>query len=136
MFSASLRAPPYLSSCLSTAFDCKILSHSGQGPIRLRPYQPHGILCCLSIRDAEPCPRVAVNALLSILNFVVIPTVRATANQTSFPLVTALTAVAAVTLVRVWRHAVVDEASAKSCVRMAAAIFFAGIEDSKGDSCP
>jgi hypothetical protein len=39
--------------------------------------------------------------------------VRATAKQTSFPLVIGLTAVAAVTLGSVWRHAVVDEASAK-----------------------
>jgi hypothetical protein len=58
--------------------------------------------------------RIAVSALLSVLNFViVIPAVRATAKQTSFPLVVVLAAIVAVTMVSVWRHAVADEASAK-----------------------
>jgi membrane protein YdbS with pleckstrin-like domain len=81
--------------------------------------------------------RISVSVLLSILNLViVIPTVHATANQTSFPLVIVLAAIALVTLVNMWRHAVLDEASTKSRLVVGSGHPFARILDSKGDPCP
>ena len=52
--------------------------------------------------------RMALSLVLSAANVVVIvSTVRSTAGQTVFPLVIALVAFSVVTLVQVWRNAVI-----------------------------
>jgi hypothetical protein len=62
--------------------------------------------------------------------------VRATVNHTSFPLIVVLAAIAAVTLVNVWRHAGLEETHRpKSHLLVEPAHPREGIQDSEGDPC-